>query len=56
MQANINRGNRFERITSYASKACGLSDYVRTQAPNHSNTRVNFKLGDIVQSQIASPT
>jgi predicted dehydrogenase len=53
MQANINRGNRFERITSYATKPRGLSDYVRTQAPDHPNARVDFKLGDVVQSQIA---
>jgi hypothetical protein len=53
MQANINRGNRFERITSYASKARGLSDYVAKQAPSHPNTKVKFKLGDVVQTQIA---
>jgi hypothetical protein len=53
MQANINRGNRFERITSYATKARGLSQYVMSKAPEHPNTRVKFKLGDVVQTQIA---
>lgn len=53
MQANIHRGNRFERITSYASKARGLSDYVAQTAPGHENTKVAFRLGDVVQTQIA---
>ncbi|MGE0582386.1 MAG: Gfo/Idh/MocA family protein [Steroidobacteraceae bacterium] len=53
MQANINRGNRFERLTSYASKARGLHDYVGRLAPAHPNNRVRFSLGDIVQTQIA---
>jgi predicted dehydrogenase len=53
MQANINRGNRFERITSYATKARGLNDYVKAKAPGHPNTKVKFKLGDVVQTQIA---
>ena len=53
MQANINRGNRFARITSYASNARGLRDYVRQKSPQHANTNVAFKLGDVVQTQIA---
>lgn len=53
MYANINRGNRFERLTSYASKPRGLSDYIRTQAPDHPNNEVRFRLGDVVQTQIA---
>ncbi len=53
MQANINRGNRFTRLTSYASKARGLSSYVRAKAPGHPNTKASFKLGDVVQTQIA---
>ncbi len=53
MQANINRGNRFERITSYASKTRGLSNYIKSLAPEHPNTKVKFKLGDVVQTQIA---
>src|SRR3546814_5849053 len=54
MQANIHRGNRFTRLTSYASKARGLHDYVVDQAgPDHPNAKVRFALGDIVQTQIA---
>lgn len=53
MMANIHRGNRFERLTSHASKARGLKDYIRKTAPGHPNTAVDFKLGDIVQTQIA---
>ena len=53
MQANINRGNRFTRLTSYASKARGLHDYVQRHAPEHANAKVAFKLGDVVQTHIA---
>lgn len=53
MQANINRGNRLERLTSYASKARGLGDFVKRNAPEHPNTGVTFKLGDVVQTQLA---
>lgn len=53
MQANINRGNRFTRLTSYASKARGMHDFIARKAPGHPNTGVTFKLGDVVQTQIA---
>jgi hypothetical protein len=53
MQVNINRGNRLERLTSYASKARGLGDFVKRNAPGHPNTGVRFKLGDVVQTQLA---
>jgi Oxidoreductase family, NAD-binding Rossmann fold len=53
VQAGINRGNRFERITSYATHARGLSGYVKSKSPDHPNARVKFKLGDVVQTQIA---
>lgn len=53
MQARIHRGNRFTRLTSYASKARGLHDYIVDQAgPDHPNAKVGFALGDIVQTQI----
>lgn len=53
MQANINRGNRFTRITSYASKPRGLHDYiVKNGGAEHPNAKVKFSLGDIVQTQI----
>ena len=54
MVANINRGNRFERITSYASKARGLAAYVANNAPpEHPSRAAQFRLGDVVQTQIA---
>jgi predicted dehydrogenase len=53
MLANINRGNQFTRLTSYASKARGLNDYISKTAPDHPNRKASFKLGDVVQTQIA---
>lgn len=54
MWANIHRGNRFTRLTSYSSKSRGLHDYIVDNAgPNHPNARVKFALGDIVTTQIA---
>ena len=53
MQVNINRGNRFERLTSYASKPRGLHEYIGQLAPDHPNYKVRFSLGDVVQTQIA---
>jgi len=53
MWANINRGNRFTRLTSYASRARGLHNYVVAGGgPGHPNARVNFRLGDVVQTMI----
>ncbi len=54
MWANINRGNRFTRLTSYASKARGLHDYVVAEGgEDHPNARVDFRLGDVVTTSIA---
>lgn len=54
MWADIHRGNRFTRITSYASKSRGLHDYIVDQDGNdHPNAKVTFALGDIVTSQLA---
>ena len=51
---DIHRGNRFVRLTSYASKARGLHDYVvRNGGAQHPNAQVKFALGDIVTTQIA---
>lgn len=53
MWANINRGNRFTRLTSYASKARGLHNHVlAVGGPDHPNARVRFRLGDVVQTMI----
>ncbi len=52
---NNNRGNRFEYLTSMASKARGLHKFV-TEHPkggaNHPNAKVNFRLGDVVTTNI----
>jgi hypothetical protein len=50
-----NRGNRFEYLTSMASKARGLHDYVVNHpkgGKDHPSAKVNFRLGDVVQTQI----
>ncbi len=53
MMLNINRGNRFTSLTSLATKARGLHNYVvKTGGPDHPNAKVNFKLGDVVTTMI----
>jgi predicted dehydrogenase len=53
MMININRGNRFTELVSYASKGKGLHEYVvKTGGENHPNSKVNFKLGDVVTTMI----
>lgn len=50
---NINRGNRFLRLSSFASKARGLHNHIVKQAgPDHPNAKVSFKLGDVVTTNI----
>ena len=50
---NINRGNRFEHITSTATQSRGLHNYIiKKGGINHPNSKVKFKLGDIVTSVI----
>jgi len=52
---NNNRGNRFEYLTSMASKARGLNKFI-TDHPkggkDHPNAAVKFKLGDVVTTNI----
>lgn len=55
MMTNINRGNRFLYLTSTASKARGLHDYIVHHpkgGPEHPNARVHFNLGDVVTTVI----
>lgn len=55
MMTNINRGNRFTKLVSYATKARGLHDHiVKAGGENHPNAKVNFKLGDIVTTMIST--
>lgn len=50
---NINRGNRFLKINSFATKARGLHKYiVENGGESHPNAKVAFRLGDIVTTTI----
>ena len=50
---NINRGNRFEHLTSTATKSRGIHNYIlKHGGKDHPNTNVEFKLGDIVTTVI----
>ena len=50
---NINRGNQFANLTSMASPAMGLHQYIEEKGgKDHPNAKVNFKCGDVVQTMI----
>lgn len=50
---DINRGNRFLSLTSHATKARGLHNYiVKNGGKEHPNAKVNFKMGDVITSTI----
>ncbi|MGL4630365.1 MAG: Gfo/Idh/MocA family protein [Leadbetterella sp.] len=50
---DINRGNQFTYLTSMATKSRGLHKYiVDTAGKEHPNAKFNFKLGDIVTTNI----
>jgi len=50
---DINRGNRMLRLSSIASKARGLRQYIIDKAgEDHPNAKVEWKQGDIVTTQI----
>jgi hypothetical protein len=50
---NINRGNKFLKLNSFATKSRGLHNYiVATGGESHPNAKVNFRLGDIVTTTI----
>jgi predicted dehydrogenase len=51
--ADINRGNCFVSLTSHATKARGLHDYlVKNGGPDHPNAKLKWKLGDVVTTTI----
>jgi predicted dehydrogenase len=53
MMADINRGNRFLSLSSFATKTRGLHNYiVKNGGEHHPNAAVRFRLGDIVTTQI----
>jgi len=50
---DINRGNRFSSITSTATKAIGLHNYiVKNGGKEHPNAKLKFKQGDVITSTI----
>lgn len=55
VMADINRGNRFMSLTSHATKAVGLHDYiVATGGEDHPNAKLKFKQGDVITSTIST--
>lgn len=53
LMVDINKGNRFLSLNSFASKTRGLHEYiVKKGGESHPNAKVKFKLGDIVTTQI----
>lgn len=53
MMIDINRGNRFLSLSSFATKARGLHNYiVKKGGENTPNAKVRFSLGDIVTTHI----
>ena len=52
---DVNRGNRLTALSSIATKSRGLNRYIKNHpkgGPNHPNTNIKFKQGDIVTTQI----
>lgn len=53
VMADINRGNRFISVSSFATKAIGLHNHVvNVGGADHPNASVNFKQGDVITSTI----
>ena len=53
--ADINRGNRFVSLTSHASKALGLHDYIINHpkgGADHPNAQLKWKQGDVITTTI----
>ncbi len=50
---NINRGNRFTSLTSTATKAIGIHNYiVEHGGKDHPNAKLKFKQGDVITTTI----
>jgi len=49
---NINYGNRFTNLVSFASKARGLAAYVEELAPGNPNAKIHYKNGDVITTMI----
>ncbi len=53
VMADVNRGNRFVSLTSHATKAIGLHNYITSVGgENHPNAKVKFKQGDVITTTI----
>ena len=50
---NINRGNRFVRLSSFASKSAGLKEYARENfGEDNKYAKIDYKQGDVVNTII----
>lgn len=49
---NINRGNRMLTLTSMASKACGMHEWLQTHRPDSPLVNAKFNEGDVVTTLI----
>ena len=50
---NINRGDRFDYITSMSTKSVGINNYCAKRfGPDHPTSKLKYKLGDINTSMI----
>jgi predicted dehydrogenase len=53
MMLDINRGNRFESLCAFSTKARGLHEYIiKKGGATHPNVQAKFRLGDVVTTQI----
>jgi hypothetical protein len=50
--ANINSGNRFTNLVSFASKSPGLNSFINKVSPGHPNSKIKFKNGDIITTML----
>jgi Oxidoreductase family, NAD-binding Rossmann fold len=50
--ADINYGNRFTNLVSFASKARGLDTYIDEIAPGNEAARIKYKNGDVITTMI----
>jgi hypothetical protein len=50
--ANINHGNRFTNLVSFASKSRGLNRYIDKVSPGNKNAKINFKNGDVITTTL----
>ena len=47
---NINRGNRFVKLSSFASKSCGIKAYAKDHVENSKYAEQDYAQGDIVNT------